>query len=125
MFSSAHAPTHRNLTAPSVPPSASPQSRRELANPIRDLFDAAVRHYTIKLTCTRCRHQRIFDPHALWYHFHKRGRPDWLPDVREKCRCTSCGARRPTLDLVREPPTDETLPMPSETVWKKELRRRR
>lgn len=102
-----------------------PQPRRELANPIRDLFDAAVRHYAVKLTCTRCRHQRIFDPHALWYHFHRRGRPDWLPDVREKCRCTACGARRPTLDLVHELPTDETLPMPSETVWKQELRRRR
>src|SRR5687768_9168707 len=41
--------------------------------PLRDLFDAAVRQYGVRLTCLRCGHVRIFHAHALWYHFHRRG----------------------------------------------------
>ncbi len=48
-------------------------SVREKHNPVRDLFDAAAQHHAIRLTCRRCRHQRIFDPHALWYLFETQG----------------------------------------------------
>jgi hypothetical protein len=100
-------------------------SQREKLNPVRDLFDAAAQHYAIKLTCRRCRHQRIFDPHALWYLFEKKGWPDYLRDVRRRCRCAECGAREPTLDLVHEAPTGEPLKMPSEQEWKRMRTRRR
>lgn len=33
-----------------------PSTPCELVNPIRDLFDAAVRQYAIRLTCRGCRH---------------------------------------------------------------------
>ena len=67
----------------------------------------------------------IFDPHALWYLFEKKGWPDWLRDVRRRCRCTGCGAREPALDLVHEEPTGERLKMPSEQEWKRMRARRR
>ena len=54
--------------------------RRELVNPIRDLFDAAVRHETIKVSC-QCGNVGIFDPHALWYLFERRGWNDRLADA--------------------------------------------
>jgi hypothetical protein len=100
-------------------------NQRDKVNPVQDLFDAAAQHYAIKLTCRRCRHQRIFNPHALWHLFDKNGWPDWLRDVRKRCRCTECGARDPALDLVNEPETGEPLPMPSESEWKRMSRRRR
>jgi len=68
---------------------------RELANPIRDLFDAAVRHNTIKVSC-QCGNVGIFDPHALWYLFERRGWRDHLPEVRKRMRCLQCfNAKRP------------------------------
>jgi len=100
-------------------------SYRDKTNPVRDLFDAAAQHYAVKLTCLRCRHQRIFDPHALWFLFDRKGWNDWLRDVRKRCRCTGCGARNPALDLVHEEATGEPLPMPSESEWKRMKAQRR
>lgn len=101
---------------------------RELVNPIRDLFDAAVRHETIKVTC-RCGNVGIFDPHALWWLFERRGWNDRLPDVARRMRCLQCYfAKRQrslaTLDLCREDHTRQ-LPMPDIIERKRQLRRRR
>ena len=98
---------------------------RDKHNPVRDLFDAAAQHYAIRLTCRRCRHQRIFDPHALWFLFETKGWDYDLRDVRRRCRCTDCGAREPALDLVNEDPTGDLLKMPSEQEWKRMRARRR
>lgn len=98
---------------------------RYQANPIRDLWDAAAHHSSIKLTCRGCRHQRVFHGAALWYLFEKKGWPDWLRDVPKKLRCAHCGTRRPTLDLTEEDPTGEALPLPSKTEWKRAASRRR
>lgn len=101
---------------------------RTLVNPIRDLFDAAVRHNTIQVSC-RCGNVGIFDPHALWYLFERRGWNDRLPDVACRMRCLQCyyakRKRTPaTLELTRVDPTRQ-LPMPDIIEWKRQLRRRR
>jgi hypothetical protein len=102
---------------------------RTEVNPIRDVFDAAVRGYTIKLTCLSCQHVRIFDPHSLWWYFHSRGWNDRFPHVRRRAVCTTClprdrrKVRQPRLELVREEPTGERLPLPPEHEWKAMLRR--
>jgi hypothetical protein len=98
--------------------------------PLRDLFDAAVRHSAVKLTCRRCRRVAILSSHALWWRFHRKGWADRFADVRKRCLCLLClhrhglEVRNPDLELVDEPPT-ASLPMPSELDWKRELRRRR
>ena len=101
---------------------------RELVNPIRDLFDAAAQHHTIKVSC-RCGNVGIFDPHALWYLFERRGWRDHLPEVRKRMRCLQCYyAKRKrtlaTLELSDEHHTRQ-LPMPDIIEWKRQLRRRR
>ena len=101
------------------------------AYPLRDLFDAAVRHGGVRLTCRACRHSAVLDSHALWWLFHRNGWADRFRDVRKRCVCLMCLHRRgekvrmPDLELVDEPPTDTSLPMPAELDWKRELRRRR
>jgi len=95
------------------------------ANPVRDLFDACAHGYAIKLTCRGCHRQRIFNPHAVWWHFRRKGYSEWLRDVPGKFRCRVCERRRPTMDLVHEEPNDPSLPMPNEDEWKRERRRRR
>lgn len=99
--------------------------------PLQDLFDAAVRAPGVRLTCRACRHSAILSSHALWWLFHRKGWRDSLGDVRRRCVCLMCLHRRrakvrePELELVDEPPTDDSLPRPSELDWKREVRRRR
>jgi len=101
------------------------------AYPLRDLFDAAVRHRSIRLTCTRCGHCNLLSSHALWWLFHRKGWVDSLREVRRRCLCIMCLHRRglevrdPQLELADEAATDTSLPMPSEIDWKREVRRRR
>lgn len=101
---------------------------RTLANPITTIFDAAVRHQTIKVSC-QCGNVGIFDPHALWYLFQRRNWSERLPDVRKRMRCLQCYyAKRkrtlPTLEISDDNHTRQ-LPMPQIGEWKRELRRRR
>lgn len=100
-------------------------------HPLRDLFDAAVRKRSVRLTCRRCRHVQILSAAALWWLFHRKGWKDRFGDVRRRCVCHPCWRRHgekirnPDLELVDEPPRDVSLPLPSELDWKRELRRRR
>lgn len=101
---------------------------RTLVNPISDLFDVACRHRTVKVSC-QCGNVGIFDPHALWYLFERKGWNDKLPAVRKRMRCLQCYyAKRKrttaTLELVAEDHTRQ-LPMPDIIEWKRQLRRRR
>jgi hypothetical protein len=101
------------------------------AYPLRDLFDAAVRGRSIRLTCRACRHSAVLSSHALWWLFRRKGWRDTFLDLRRRCVCRPCfyrcreKARNPELELVLDAPTDTNLPMPSEIQWKTELRRRR
>jgi hypothetical protein len=101
------------------------------AYPLRDLFDAAVRNRSVRLTCPRCGHGNVFSSHALWWLFRRKGWVDSLREVRRRCLCIMCLHRRgakvrdPELQLVDDAPTDTSLPMPSELDWKREVRRRR
>jgi hypothetical protein len=103
---------------------------RDSVNPLRDLFDAAVRGHTIKLTCRRCGHVRVLHAHALWWLFHRRGWPDGFRDLQGRSVCTSCReqrrtSRNPKLELVHEEITGEPLPLPPLHEWKREVHRRR
>ena len=100
------------------------------AYPLRDLFDAAVRHRRVRFTCPACGHDAVFEAAALWWLFRRRGWRDRFDDVRRRFACTACprgGAakRRPKVELVATAPTVTTLPMPPELEWKREMRRRR
>ena len=102
---------------------------RTEVNPLCDLFDAAVRGYTVKLTCRACRHGRVFNARALWWLFHRNGWNDRYPHVRTRCVCGRCHARtgrkirQPQLELVYDEPTGELLPTPPEHEWKAMMRR--
>lgn len=104
---------------------------RDLVNPLRDLFDAAVRQYATKLACKTCGHTHVFDPHAIWWMFQRAGWSDFLRDVPFRFWCAKCAINRrqkikyPALELVHEEATGEQPRMPSSEVWKRELRRRR
>ena len=99
--------------------------------PLKDLFDAAVRGRSVRLTCAKCGHGAVLSSHALWWLFHRRGWADSFREVRRRSVCLACLRRRgtkvrdPRFELVDQAPTDASLPMPSKPDWKRELRRRR
>ncbi len=101
------------------------------AYPLRDLFDAAVRHRGVRLACSACGHFAVFEAAALWWLFRRRGWRDRLDDVRHHFFCAACRrdrdaeARRPKVELVEGETRMETLPLPPDVEWKRELRRRR
>jgi hypothetical protein len=101
------------------------------AYPLRTLFDAAVRQYSIKLTCWACQHVSLRHAHALWWHFQRKGWPDSFKELQKRCVCVPCREQRnqiirnPKLDLVHEEIVDEPLPLPSQEQWKHALRRHR
>src|SRR5919205_322670 len=94
---------------------------RQLVNPVRDLFDATAHHYSIKLTCRGCRRARIFHAAAVWWLFRRKGWIDWVRDVPKHFRCRVCERRQPIIELVNEAANDDSLPLPSESEWKREL----
>ena len=98
---------------------------RDSVHPLRSLFDAASRGYSVKLACRSCRHVAVLDAHALWWHFQRHGQQDRLAVVARRCVCSACRRRGPTLDLVHDAPTSTALPMPPLHRWKAELRRHR
>ncbi len=59
---------------------------RELVNPISDLFDAAVQPKNGQ-GIVQVRNVGIFDPHALWWLFERRGWNDRLEEVQRRMRC--------------------------------------
>ena len=98
---------------------------RTSANPLRQLFDACVQGYNLRLACRGCGRSRVFSRHAVWWRFRRKGWSEWLRDVPKRFRCSACGRRGAQMTLVRDEPTDRSLPMPSESEWKRELGRRR
>ncbi|MGF7150093.1 hypothetical protein FHS96_003751 [Sphingomonas zeicaulis] len=93
------------------------------------MFDAAVRHRTIRLECPRCRRVAVYDPHAIWWLFERRHWPGGLRVVGRHFHCRQCreqsGERvRPRVSASRDAPTHE-LPMPSLQQWHQALRRHR
>ena len=93
------------------------------------IFEAAAWHYAVRPVCSRCTHAASFHPHALWWHFHKKGWDDDLRDARKRFWCRKCGERigqrvRPRLlELVQEQDDDVKLAMPSQAEWKKAVNR--
>ena len=104
---------------------------RELVNPIADLFDAAVRHMTVQLSCPRCGHAAHFDPHAMWWLFERKGWNDRIGQVVRHFFCSTCRSQtstrvRPHIALLDvSVPVDTPLQMPTPEAWKRMLSRRR
>jgi hypothetical protein len=99
-------------------------------HPFQDLYDAAIRHSAVQITCERCRHSNAFNLAALWWHFNRHGWNDRFAHVRRRLFCLPCwhlhGVKvRPSLAFGDMPPTDTRLPMPSKADWAREARRRR
>jgi len=103
---------------------------RDLVNPIVDLFDAAARHRTIRLDCPRCQRVVIYDGHAVWWLFERKG---WSSRLRlaarhfygATCRRRRAETIRPRVSLSEQDPTSQSLAMPDEREWKRALHRRR
>lgn len=95
---------------------------RETANPIWNLFDAALRHRSIRVECSCCPNTAVFNAAGLWWHFHQK---DWASSIRaagnhiycEPCRERTGCKMRPRVSLT-EAPSNRYLEEPTDLEWK-------
>ncbi|WP_461159271.1 hypothetical protein [Sphingobium sp. TomMM35A] len=93
------------------------------------LFEAAAWRYAVKVGCG-CGHFAAFQPHGIWWHFHRKGWPDDFRSARSRMWCCVCRqytgkkVRPRRLDAIR-PYTGRLidLPMPDEREWKRIVNR--
>jgi hypothetical protein len=99
------------------------------ADAVTRIFDAAVRMYTLRLTCA-CGNSSVFHPHALWWRFHRAGWNDALTKARARFYCRVCWQKhcrkmQPLrIEPCREGPTVH-LPMPDDREWKRAVNHNR
>jgi hypothetical protein len=87
-----------------------------------DLFEAAAWHFAVVATCRRCKHEGVFDPHALWWLFERKGWPNNFASAARRLKCAQCGAGAwLSSDRRREPTV--VLPMPDARRWKNAISR--
>ena len=64
----------------------------------------------------------------LWLKLSLKGAPDQLQEVTRYAKCVPCLTDRkvkiggPSLELTRDPPTGDPLPLPTERQWKDRMR---
>jgi hypothetical protein len=81
------------------------------------LFEAAAWNYAVRPVCA-CGHEASFNPHGLWWHFHKRMWDD------RKCSLQKRRRIRPLrLELVQQSQNDIELAFPPEREWKRAVSR--
>ena len=92
----------------------------------RSVFEAAAFQYTLRVTCSGCQHSRVFDPHALWWLFERKGWDQDLKIIPKRFRCQSCTRHRWTfIELTRDEPDEGGPPMPDPRRWKRAVSRYR
>jgi hypothetical protein len=107
---------------------------REQYRAYRTITDCALFHRNLAVSCQRCKRKTVFDGHALWWLFERRGWDDRLIAISRRFRCTACtrakgaGPRRSEATVtvtVTEAPATVPLPMPDERAWKRLVSRQR
>jgi hypothetical protein len=99
-----------------------PRWDREGGRIIETFFEAAAFQYTVKATC-RCGHGAVFQPHALWWRFERKGWPPKLKDGAARFRCLRCAKGPVRLEPSRDPVTHDVFPLPPEHEWKRAVNR--
>lgn len=98
-------------------------SRDHLNRKLRTLMHCALYRTTLRLRCTRCPHTVSWDAVPVWYHFHRKGIDDRIPEVLQRFYCTLCWRERqvvsrPRLEITKDMPQECGLVYPSDREWK-------
>lgn len=105
-------------------------SRDHLNRKLRTLMHCALYRTTLKLSCRRCPHSVSWDAVPIWWHFHRKGIDDRIPDVLRRFYCLKCWRERrvvsrPRLEFTKDMPGGCYMPYPDEREWKRIISRYR
>jgi hypothetical protein len=87
-----------------------------------DVFECAAWHLAIVATCRKCKREAVFDPHALWHRYQRKGWRNDLKSVQRRLKCRACSAGA---FLSRDRACTVVLEMPSALAWKQPISRYR
>jgi hypothetical protein len=97
------------------------------------IWEAAAMHRLVEVKCIidRCRNVGVFDPHALWWHFHRRNWSDTFSIAQHRFYCRRCSdvagfrVKKAIMGVTSTKDVTRTLPFPTEREWKTFLSRHR
>lgn len=83
---------------------------------------------TLRVTCPRCRRERMLDAVGLWWLFERKRWDDRMRNVPRRLRCEPCwkernGIVRPRIDVTSLPPEGPQFPYPNERTWRRVVSR--
>ena len=87
-----------------------------------NLFEAAAWHYAVVVTCRKCGSVGVFDPHALWWRFHRKNWDDGFRNVARRMRCKSCGGGA-FVGWSRNAVSTVVMDLPPASEWKRAIDR--
>jgi hypothetical protein len=86
-------------------------SRDHLNRKLRTLMHCALYRATLRLSCRNCPHSVSWEAVRVWWHFHRKGIDDRIPEVLQRFYCTKCWSDR---QMVSRPQLQITRDMPRE-----------
>lgn len=92
---------------------------------INTILECAAYQYTVRATCLKCGHREVFQPHALWWRFERKGWDMRFKRASDRFRCLRCGQSGARLEACRDPVTRDKLPLPPDREWKRQVNRMR
>ena len=96
--------------------------------PVADcLMEAAAWRKTVKIAC-KCGHAALFQPHALWWLYERRGGNPSFREMQRRYFCSHCYQRtrrkvRPIISAFGDEEPTVALPLPPEEEWKRAQQR--
>ena len=85
-------------------------------------FEAAAWHHFVIVTCRGCGREAVFNPHALWWLFERKGWDGRFRVAAKRFKCERCGGSA-QVTWGRDRVATVPLPMPCEREWKRAVNR--
>jgi len=98
---------------------------------ITTLMECALYRRSLRVTCRKCPHIRLWEAVPIWWLFEKKGWCGFMRDVPGRLFCSHCWTERqervrgPRVTISNDPPEKTPYPYPSEREWKRFVSRYR
>ena len=98
---------------------------------IDTLMQCALYRRTLKISCRKCSHVRVWDAVPVWWLFQRKGWEGLMREVPRRLICSHCWAERyervrsPRVEITGERPEKTPLGYPTEREWKRFVARYR
>jgi len=108
-----------------------PADRTHTGQRIDTLMQCALFRRTLRISCRKCPHVRLWDSVPIWWLFEKKGWCGFMREVPRRLYCSHCWTERydrvkaPRITITNDPPGKTPFRYPDEREWKRFVSRYR